>query len=53
MDQSEHRLTTRQRIDQALGISGGQSLDDMLNSLNVEVDEFHKAFDGMDERILA
>lgn len=49
----ERRLTTKERIDQALGISGAGSLDEMLDSLNVEAEEFHKAFDGMDERVAA
>lgn len=53
MQDSDRRLTTKERIDQALGISGGKSLDEMLESLNVETEEFHKAFDGMDERINA
>ena len=51
MDGQERRLTTKERIDQALGISGGKSIDEMLDSLNVEAEEFHRAFDDMDERI--
>lgn len=45
------KLTTKDRIDQALGISGGKSIDEMLDSLNIEAEEFHKAFDDMDTRI--
>ena len=53
MDSQERKLTTKERIDQALGISGGKSIDEMLDSLNVEAEEFHKAFDDMDGRINA
>ena len=53
MDGQERKLTTKERIDQALGISGGKSIDEMLDSLNVEAEEFHKAFDDMDGRINA
>lgn len=53
MSAENHKLTTKERIDNALGISGGKSIDEMLDSLNVEAEEFHKAFDGMDGRISA
>ena len=53
MDGQERKLTTKERIDQALGISGGKSIDEILDSLNVEAEEFHKAFDDMDGRINA
>jgi hypothetical protein len=50
MEQTK-KLTTKDRIDQALGISGGKSIDEMLDSLNIEAEEFHKAFDNMESNI--
>lgn len=50
MEQTK-KLTTKDRIDQALGISGGKSIDEMLDSFNIEAEEFHKAFDNMESNI--
>lgn len=45
------RLTTKQKIDEALGLSGGKSLDEMLNDLNIESEGIHQTFDEIDQTI--
>ena len=46
-------MTAREKIDQALGVSCGKSVDEMLGELDIQAEEFHKAFDGIDDSIKA
>lgn len=44
-------MTTKEKIDQALGISCGKSMDEMLDELNVDSESVHKTLDGFDSTL--
>lgn len=41
-------MTTKEKIDQALGISCGKNMDQMLDELSLDSDEIQKTLDGFD-----
>ena len=44
-------MTTKEKIDQALGISCGKSMDEMLDELNIDSQQIHKTLDGFDQTL--
>ena len=46
-------MTTKEKIDQALGISCGKSMDEMLAELDVDEESVHRTLDGFDSTISA
>ena len=41
-------MTTKEKIDQALGISCGKSMDDMLNELDIDSKQVTETLDELD-----
>ena len=46
-------MTTKEKIDQALGISCGKSMDEMLDELNIDEKAVHETLDGFDSTLQA
>lgn len=46
-----NKLTSKQKIDQILGIQDDQSIDSFLDSLSQETDEISSTFSSIDEKV--
>lgn len=45
------KLTSKQKIDELLGITDGSSIDDFLNDLNFDTEEISETFKNIDEKV--
>lgn len=48
---SENEFTSKQKLDQLLGIKDDQSIDSFLNELSLETDNIQSAFSTIDDRV--
>lgn len=51
LEREQHQISSKDKIDAVLGITGGKSVDEFLDSLSLDTDAIHNTLATIDDTV--